>query len=81
MSKARNIADLLDSSGDVLASALDNATGGGPSLGSNSVVRANAKVIDEDITFNNQNGSSVGPITVSAGRVITVDSGSTWVVL
>ena len=58
------------------------AAEGGPSLGTNSVVRTNAKVIDENITFTgNENGSSVGPITVAAGRVILVASGSTWVVL
>jgi hypothetical protein len=58
------------------------ASEGGPSLGTNSVVRTNAKVIDENITFTgNENGSSVGPITVAAGRVILVASGSTWVVL
>jgi hypothetical protein len=58
------------------------AAEGGPSLGTNSVVRTNAKVIDENITFTgNENGSSVGPITVASGRVILVASGSTWVVL
>ena len=58
------------------------AAEGGPSLGTNSVIRTNAKVIDENITFTgNENGSSVGPITVASGRVITVASGSTWVVL
>jgi len=57
------------------------AASGGPSLGTNSVIRVNAKVIDENITFNNQNGSSVGPITVAANRVITIDSGSTWVII
>ena len=63
-------------------SQLTGLVGGGPSLGTSSVVRTNAKVIDENITFTgNENGSSVGPITVAAGRVITVASGSTWVVL
>jgi hypothetical protein len=62
--------------------AADAVVAGGPSLGTNSVVRTNAKVIDENITFTgNENGSSVGPITVAAGRVILVASGSTWVVL
>ena len=57
------------------------AAEGGPSLGTNSVIRTNAKVIDENITFTgNENGSSVGPITVAAG-VITVASGSTWVII
>ena len=54
----------------------------GPSLGTNSVIRTNAKVIDENITFTgNENGSSVGPITVNAGKTVLVASGSTWVVL
>ena len=58
------------------------AAEGGPSLGTNSVIRTNAKVIDENITFTgNENGSSVGPITVNAGKTVTVASGSTWVVL
>jgi hypothetical protein len=69
--------------GSVTAAKINSAVAlGGPSLGTNSVVRTNAKVIDENITFTgNENGSSVGPITVASGRVITVASGSTWVVL
>ena len=58
-----------------------SASEGGPSLGTNSVIRTNAKVIAENITFNNQNGSSVGPITVNSGYTVTVDSGSTWVII
>ena len=58
-----------------------SASEGGPSLGTNSVIRVNAKVIAENITFNNQNGSSVGPITVNSGYTVTVDSGSTWVII
>ena len=58
------------------------AAEGGPSLGTNSVIRTNAKVIAENITFaGNENGSSVGPITVNSGYTVTVASGSTWVVL
>ena len=54
----------------------------GPSLGTNSIIRTNAKVINENITFTgNENGSSVGPITVNAGKTVLVASGSTWVVL
>ena len=69
--------------GSVTAAKINSAVAlGGPSLGTNSVVRTNAKVIDENITFTGyENGSSVGPITVASGRVITVASGSTWVVL
>jgi len=73
--------DLED--GSVTAAKINSSVAlGGPSLGTNSVIRTNAKVIDENITFTgNENGSSVGPITVATGRVITVASGSTWVVL
>ena len=56
--------------------------GGGPSLGTDSVIRTNAKVIAENITFaGTENGSSVGPITVNSGYTVTVASGSTWVIL
>ena len=54
---------------------------GGPSLGTNSVIRTNAKVIAENITFSNQNGMTIGPITINSGYTVTVDSGSTWVIL
>jgi hypothetical protein len=55
---------------------------GGPSLGVNSVIRTNAKVISENITFaGTENGSSVGPITIDTGYTVTVTTGSTWVIL
>ena len=55
---------------------------GGPSLGTNSVIRTNAKVIAEDITFaGNENGMSIGPITINSGNTVLVASGSTWVIL
>lgn len=55
---------------------------GGPSLGTNSIIRTNAQTIDEDITFaGTENGSTVGPITISDTYTVTVTSGSTWVVL
>jgi len=58
------------------------ASEGGPSLGTDSVIRTNAKVIAENITFTGtENGSSVGPITVNSGFTVTVASGSTWVIL
>ena len=63
-------------------SQLTGLVGGGPSLGTSSVIRTNAKVIAENITFTGaENGSSVGPITVNSGYTVTVASGSTWVVL
>jgi len=55
---------------------------GGPSLGTDSVIRTNAKTIAENITFaGTENGMSIGPITVNSGYTVTVTSGSTWVVL
>ena len=57
-------------------------TGGGPSLGTNSVIRTNAKTISENITFaGTENGSSVGPITVADTYTVTVASGSTWTII
>jgi hypothetical protein len=56
--------------------------GGGPSLGTDSVIRTNAKVIAENITFaGTENGSTVGPITINASYTVTVTSGSTWVII
>ena len=92
-SNSKNIAELLngdttigttDIADDAITAAkiADAVALGGPSLGTNSVIRTNAKVIDENITFTgNENGSSVGPITVNAGKTVLVASGSTWVVL
>ena len=56
--------------------------GGGSSLGSDSIIRTNAKVIAENITFaGNENGSTVGPVTVNNNYTVTVTNGSTWIIL
>ena len=56
--------------------------GGGSSLGTDSIIRTNAKVIAENITFaGNENGSTVGPVTVNNNYTVTVTNGSTWVIL
>ena len=56
--------------------------GGGPSLGTDSIIRTNAQVINEDITIPaSTNGSTIGDITVNAGKTVTVTSGSTWVII
>ena len=61
---------------------LANNDSGGPSLGSNSIIRTNAKTIDENIVFaGTENGSTVGPITISAGYSVTITSGSTWTIV
>ena len=63
-------------------SQLTGLVGGGPSLGTSSVIRTNAQTISENITFaGTENGSSVGPITVAATFTVTVTNGSTWVIL
>ena len=80
MSKARHLATLLDSGGDVLASALDNAVGGGPSLGADSIIRTNAKVISENITINT-NGMSAGPITIGDGHTVIIGDDGRWSVV
>ena len=54
----------------------------GPSLGTNSIIRTNAKTIDEDIVFTgNENGMTVGPITISPNYSVQVVSGSTWTII
>ena len=56
-------------------------TAGGPSLGTNAIIRTNALTIAETITFaGTENGITIGPITVSSG-VITVTSPSTWTII
>jgi hypothetical protein len=67
---------------DTYTKAVIDSKTGGQSLGTSSVIRTNAKVIAEDITFaGTENGSSVGPITVADTFTVTVTSGSTWVIL
>ena len=55
---------------------------GGPSLGTSSVIRTNAKTISENITFaGTENGMSAGPVTVANGFTVTVTAGSTWTII
>ena len=55
---------------------------GGPSLGTDSIIRTNAKTISENITFaGNENGMTVGPITVTNNSSVTVTDGSTWTII
>ena len=58
------------------------AVGGGPSLGTLSVIRTNAKTISENITFaGTENGMSAGPITIADSYTVTVANGSTWTIV
>ena len=64
--------------GGVLSWAVDS--GGGPSLGTDHIIRTNALSITNPITFaGTENGVSYGPIAVSA--LVTVTSPSVWHIL
>ena len=92
-SNSKNIAEFLngdttigttDIADDAITAAkiADAVALGGPSLGTASVIRTNAKVIAENITFaGNENGLTIGPVTVNSSYTVTVASGSTWVIL
>ena len=69
--------------GAVTAAKIDSdVTLGGPSLGTNSIVRTNAKTISENITFaGTENGMTIGPITVANTYSVTVTNGSTWTIV
>ena len=69
--------------GAITAAKINSAVAlGGPSLGLNSIIRTNAQAINEDITIpSSTNASTIGDITVNAGKTVTVSSGSTWVII
>lgn len=62
--------------------------GGGASLGDKSIVRTNAAVIDEDIQIGAisntdpefANAFSCGPITINAGKTVSIDAGSVYTI-
>ena len=62
-------------------------SGGGPALGTDSVIRTNPNTIDENITVGPTagdefaNGMSAGPITIGNGYTITVEAGGSWSVV
>ena len=61
---------------------LANNEQGGPSLGSDSIIRTNAKTIEETIVFlGTENGMTVGPVTVATTGSVTVTAGSTWTIV
>ena len=58
--------------------------GGGPALGTDSIIRTNPTTIAENITVGPSagaefaNGMSAGPITIATGYTVTVESGGAW---
>jgi len=54
--------------------------GGGPSLGTDSIVRVNSTTISENIVIpSTSNGFSAGPITIADGYTVTVNG--TWSII
>ena len=64
-----------------------SVAGGGPSLGTDSIIRTNPTTISENITVGPSagnefaNGMSAGPITVANDYTVTVESGGSWSVV
>ena len=58
--------------------------GGGPALGTDSIIRTDPTTIAENITVGPwagaeyANGMSAGPITIATGYTVTVESGGAW---
>ena len=60
--------------------------GGGPAIGTDSIIRTNHNQIAENLTVgptaNNgaefTNGMSAGPISIDSGFTVTVESGAAW---
>ena len=53
---------------------------GGPSVGTNSLIRTNSQNVNEDVTISNvTNGLSAGPVEVLSGWTVTVDGNWTIV--
>jgi|TARA_B100000959_G_scaffold283187_1_gene351451 hypothetical protein len=54
----------------------------GPSLGDDSIIRTNKKNISQNIVFDgDENGMTVGPITIDPTFYVTVTAGSTWTII
>ena len=82
MTRARNIANLLDSSGDVNTDALDNAGGGMTGGGTDKLFLEANQTSTESYTIGaTTNAMSIGKMTVASGDTITVTSGGRWVIV
>jgi len=58
------------------------AEGGGPSKGTDHIIRTNALTIAENITLAaTENGMTAGPVTINSGYAVTVSSGATWTIV
>ena len=81
LSTGESVSKYLRTDGDNSCS-WQTITGGGPSLGTNSVIRTNAKTISENITFaGTENGSTIGEVSIANGYTVVVSNGSRWTIL
>lgn len=61
--------------------------GGGPSLGNDSIIRTNPNTLTENVTIGASvgdeyvNAFSQGPITISSGVTVDIESGAVWNIL
>ncbi len=77
MGKARQLADLLDSTGDVFASFLDNTDSNITTKG----LYEHAHTISTDYTIaTDKNALTAGPITIATSASVTIPTNSTWVI-
>ena len=54
---------------------------GGPSLGTDAIIRTNGKTVVTDITFlGTENGMSAGPVTIADTKNVTITDSSTWTI-
>ena len=75
---ANNGVASLDSSGQVPASQLGNASGAKAS----GVIYENAQTVSSNYTMTTSyNGLSAGPISIGTGVTVTVPSGSVWAIV
>jgi hypothetical protein len=77
MGKARQLADLLDSTGDVFADFLDNTDANITTKG----LYEHAHTISTNYTIaTNKNALTAGPVTIATNAAVTIPTGSTWVI-
>jgi len=77
--KQRNSANNAWISILTLSTGVPTAGAGGPSLGTDSIIRVNGQTISENITFSaNTNGMTAGEITIADGFSVTIPDGCSW---
>ena len=79
---ANNGVASLDSTGQVPASQLGNASGGATGGGTDEVFYENQQTVTTNYTItSSRNALSAGPLTIGTGVTVTVPSGSVWAIV